>query len=95
MIFLYQFSLIFSKCYWSNYLNDVKYNPLYYLSECGRGWYGGNCSRRCVGHCKDGATCNHVTGQCNGGCDAGWEGYLCEKGNLNNTKLNIVNKIQT
>lgn len=63
--------------------------------ECGRGWYGVNCSRRCVGHCKDGATCNHVTGQCNGGCDAGWEGYLCEKGNLNNTKLNIVNKIQT
>lgn len=32
MIFLYQFSLIFLKCYWSNYLNDVKYNPLYSLS---------------------------------------------------------------
>lgn len=32
MIFLYQFSLIFLKCYLSNYLNDVKYNPLYSLS---------------------------------------------------------------
>uniref|UniRef100_A0A8W8NVN9 protein-tyrosine-phosphatase n=1 Tax=Magallana gigas TaxID=29159 RepID=A0A8W8NVN9_MAGGI len=36
-----------------------------------------NCDKR---HCRDGTTCNHVTGQCNRGCDAGWTGVMCEKG---------------
>lgn len=45
-----------------------------------RGWYGVNCSRPCVGYCKDGTTCNHVTGQCNGGCNAGWTAIFCDKG---------------
>lgn len=61
--------------------------------ECESGWYGDNCNRPCLGHCKDGATCNHVTGQCDAGCDAGWTGYLCEKGNLSNTNVYIVYKI--
>lgn len=45
------------------------------------GWYGNNCSQPCVGHCRDQATCNHVTGECKGGCDAGWIGIACENGN--------------
>lgn len=53
---------------------------IYCASECMRGWYGVNCSRPCVGYCKDGTTCNHVTGQCNGGCNAGWTGIFCYKG---------------
>lgn len=39
-----------------------------------------NCSQQCVGHCKDNATCNHVTGLCEKGCDAGWTGAKCQKG---------------
>lgn len=42
--------------------------------------YGDNCTQQCTGHCKDGAACNHVTGLCDGGCDAGWTGYMCDKG---------------
>ncbi|XP_034321052.2 uncharacterized protein [Magallana gigas] len=49
------------------------------VKECVIGWYGENCNRRCAGHCKDGTTCNHVTGQCNEGCDTGWTGYMCDK----------------
>lgn len=50
--------------------------------ECTDGWYGLNCSQLCVGHCRDDAACNHVTGQCEGECDAGWTGSLCEKGDM-------------
>lgn len=48
--------------------------------ECLKGWYGVSCSRPCVGHCRDGTTCYHVTGQCDRDCDTGWTGTLCEKG---------------
>lgn len=44
------------------------------------GWYGLNCSQKCVRNCKDGATCNHVTGLCDRGCAAGWTGILCNRG---------------
>lgn len=43
------------------------------------GWYGVNCSQKCVEHCRDNSTCNHVTGLCDQRCDAGWTGTLCEK----------------
>nr|XP_034321702.1 receptor-type tyrosine-protein phosphatase epsilon [Crassostrea gigas] len=45
--------------------------------KCKDGWYGVNCSQQCVGHCRDGVTCNHVTGQCGIGCAAGWTGIMC------------------
>ncbi|XP_065941687.1 multiple epidermal growth factor-like domains protein 10 [Magallana gigas] len=44
-----------------------------------KGWYGVNCSQQCVGHCRDNNTCNHVTGHCDKGCDAGWTGIFCNK----------------
>lgn len=53
-----------------------------FLLECKLGWFGENCSRLCVGHCKDGATCNHVTGQCKEGCGTGWTGFICEIGKI-------------
>lgn len=52
--------------------------------ECGEGWYGVNCSQQCKGHCKDNAACNHMTGQCDKGCDSGWTGNLCDEGLLLN-----------
>lgn len=42
-------------------------------------WYGVNCRQRCAGHCKDNDTCDRLTGQCAGGCDAGWTGSLCNR----------------
>lgn len=51
-----------------------------FITECGEGWYGINCSLQCVGHCRDNTTCNHVTGQCDKGCAAGWTGLQCIKG---------------
>lgn len=39
-----------------------------------------NCSQQCGGHCRDRAFCNHVTGQCDGSCDTGWTGSMCDKG---------------
>lgn len=50
------------------------------ITECGEGWYGFNCSQPCKGHCRELSTCNHVTGECNKGCDIGWTGAFCNKG---------------
>lgn len=49
-------------------------------SECSVGWHGVNCSQQCKGHCRDGDTCNHVTGVCDKGCDTGWKGVQCDTG---------------
>lgn len=54
--------------------------PFFCIKECEEGRYGVNCSQRCLGHCKEDASCNHVTGRCDGGCDTGWTGNLCERG---------------
>lgn len=43
--------------------------------ECPEGTYGTNCSQRCS--CKNGATCDRVTGACK--CGAGFSGSQCEK----------------
>lgn len=48
-------------------------------TECKKRWYGINCSQQCVGNCNDRTPCNHVTGQCDGGCDVGWTGKCCDK----------------
>uniref|UniRef100_A0A8W8NYI9 Multiple epidermal growth factor-like domains 10 n=1 Tax=Magallana gigas TaxID=29159 RepID=A0A8W8NYI9_MAGGI len=47
--------------------------------KCSERLYGVNCSQQCKGHCRDGTTCNHVTGQCDRGCGTGWTGSLCGK----------------
>lgn len=39
-----------------------------------------NCNQQCVGHCIDGVSCNHVVGNCERGCAAGWKGDLCDEG---------------
>lgn len=38
-----------------------------------------NCSQQCTGHCRDGTTCNHVTGQCDRGCADGWYSNCSQK----------------
>nr|XP_022305773.1 multiple epidermal growth factor-like domains protein 10 [Crassostrea virginica] len=49
------------------------------VQECTAGWYGVDCKQQCSGHCRDDDVCNHVTGQCDGGCAAGWREALCDK----------------
>ncbi|XP_052694707.1 multiple epidermal growth factor-like domains protein 6 [Crassostrea angulata] len=61
------------------------FRGLYCRTKCADGWHGVNCSQQCVGHCKDGAVCNHVTGGCGKGCDAGWTGNTCESQCKNGT----------
>ncbi|XP_078330770.1 uncharacterized protein LOC111116380 [Crassostrea virginica] len=51
---------------------------------CDGGWYGINCTQRCIGHCLNNVVCNHVTGLCDGSCAAGWKGYQCERGKIFN-----------
>lgn len=53
-------------------------------TECSVGWHGANCSQQCLGHCGEGATCNHVTGLCDRGCGTGWTGLQCDKGIIDN-----------
>ena len=69
-----------SKSKWS-ILRKV-YDKITYvlIKECTAGWYGLDCKQQCSGHCRDDDVCDHVTGQCDGGCAAGWRGALCDKG---------------
>ncbi len=49
-----------------------------YLLECPEGYYGDDCAGVCA--CENGASCNHITGECN--CTAGWRGEACNEGIL-------------
>lgn len=76
--------------YSSTYLNIYfEYNNFIIWVECREGWYGVNCKQQCVGYCREGTTCNHVTGQCDRGCDAEWTGYMCDKCNFCNISCPI------
>lgn len=76
-------------------INDREYVAIFFITECEKGWYGDNCRHQCKRYCKDGTTCNHVNGQCDAGCNAGWTGPFCDKGSirswffLNSNHLNI------
>ncbi|XP_056002460.1 receptor-type tyrosine-protein phosphatase alpha-like isoform X2 [Ostrea edulis] len=47
-------------------------------NKCPARWYGDRCQFQCVGHCKENASCTHVTGGCDNGCAEGWTGAQCE-----------------
>ncbi|KAH9492064.1 hypothetical protein Btru_026728, partial [Bulinus truncatus] len=47
------------------------------LAACGVGYYGTNCSSPCPTNCKTGG-CDVQSGQCTGGCKAGYDGVKCE-----------------
>ncbi len=51
------------------------------VSVCSVGSYGTNCEKLCSDrHCKgDNSSCDHVTGRCVGGCEAGWDGTDCSE----------------
>lgn len=60
--------------------------PYFMFIECTAGYYGNNCSNTC-GNCANGASCNHVTGNCPGvipRCRVGWKGEQCKSGKILN-----------
>lgn len=68
---------LFTTCL--KYINIVNAN--FPLTACSHGWYGQDCEQRCIGYCKRNIFCNHMTGQCEKGCDVGWSRSFCNKGN--------------
>lgn len=51
---------------------------LFLFPACQGNRYGPGCRQIC--HCKNGASCDHVTGACR--CTAGWRGPACQEGKL-------------
>ena len=50
----------------------------YMFTECPYGFYGHDCKESCSTHCIVSGTCDRVTGQCIGGCKAGWKESKCD-----------------
>ena len=50
-----------------------------YRSECSKGFHGVNCMGNCSPTCGLPGNYNRITGHCNGGCQCGWAGFMCEK----------------
>lgn len=44
---------------------------------CSLGHYGMNCRKQCSGHCINNVLCDHVSGECMGGCTDGYIGTSC------------------
>lgn len=61
-------------------LSDNEYYILYLA--CDRGSYGDGCREKC-GRCRDLNQCFHITGACLTGCDAGYEGSMCNASEYN------------
>ena len=47
-----------------------------FCAECNDGFYGQDCSFKCISTC---ASCNNVNGVCDSGCLPGWKGIDCRK----------------
>ncbi|XP_076346363.1 receptor-type tyrosine-protein phosphatase S-like isoform X3 [Tachypleus tridentatus] len=45
--------------------------------SCPVGKFGKTCDQKC--HCKDGVTCDSLTGTCPGKCENGWSGTSCDE----------------
>lgn len=61
-------------------LSYYKYFNLYLA--CDRESYGYGCREKC-GRCRDLNQCFHITGACLTGCDAGYEGSMCNASEYN------------
>lgn len=51
----------------------------YFIIECNDRKYGDGCQRKC-GFCLNMTQCDHVNGTCSQGCEAGYQGQMCEQG---------------
>lgn len=51
-----------------------------YYTECLLGLFGANCEGLCSSNCNTSGLCDRVSGQCEGGCQAGWFQPKCDAG---------------
>lgn len=76
--------LMINNLAFSLFTTSLKYTKIVHLdflsTACSHGWYEKHCEQSCFGYCKRNTFCNHVTGQCEQGCDVGWSGSFCSKG---------------
>lgn len=49
--------------------------------ECDEGKFGLHCNQSC-GHCLNNEQCHYINGTCFNGCDSGYYGRECKKGNV-------------
>jgi len=50
-------------------------------AQCGPAFYGSGCGLRC-GSCRSGETCDRYTGQCQDGCEDGYQPPFCQQGEI-------------
>ena len=64
-------------------IKDIPFICTHYvfITECDGHTYGLGCNQRC-GNCSGGVQCDHVTGSCPNGCDAGMYGNKCDLGKV-------------
>lgn len=65
---------IFSTNMWNEH--SVKMS-VHLITACPYGYYGYNCEKNCSSKCGDPMRCDRVSGECDGGCQVGWEGLTC------------------
>ena len=52
----------------------------YIFLGCPPEYYGNECKKACSGHCLNNTVCDHISGICTDGCQAGYVGRLCDDG---------------
>lgn len=52
---------------------------MHFVSACNAGFHGAGCLVPC-GNCIQGTTCHHLTAECSGDCEPGWQGTKCDAG---------------
>ena len=71
-------------------VGEFETEMLCYLSTaCSAGHYGLNCLNECSKHCLSAGKCDGKTGECHGGCQAGWKKPTCEASKTKKQRLKM------
>ncbi|XP_062585191.1 multiple epidermal growth factor-like domains protein 11 [Saccostrea cucullata] len=65
------------------------YKQCNHINGCSVGTFGNNCEQNCNKNCGVPYQCDRTTGECEGGCQPGWEGPQCEQ----STKIERINHL--